>query len=205
LPEKTDILKSSAVITLPVILLILIQTFCISGCGLRDVEDPVTSRTTFVPPTSPDLVIINLQYSIIERDINNYLQCFVDTGYSSRRYLYTADVSSQIQYPIFRLWSMQNEKTYYTSLISLTNPESNSNLFFSNPTLNTFGDTAVYDADYLLHFDHQKTTVAKSLTGKIRLILGTDSRNLWSLHRWIDIKANSGDTTWSVLKANFSN
>ncbi len=205
LPGKTDILKISAVIILPVIALILIQIFFVTGCGLRDVEDPVTSRTTFVPPTSPDLVIINLQYSVIERDVNNYLQCFVDTSYSPRRYFYTADVSSQIQYPIFRLWNMQNEKTYYTSLISLTNPESNSNLFFTNPTLNTFGDTAVYDADYLLRFDHQKTTVAKTLTGKIRLILGADTRNLWSVHRWIDIKASSADTTWSVLKANFSN
>jgi len=179
--------------------------FIANGCSLREVENPVTSRTTFVPPTSPDLVIINLQFSIIERDVNNYLQCLVDTNYSPRRYSYTADVSSQIQYPIFRLWNMQNEKTYYTSLISLINPESNSNLFLSNTTLNTFGDTAVYDADYLLRFDHQKTSVAKTLTGKIRLILGSDSRNLWSVHNWIDIKAGSADTTWSVLKANFSN
>lgn len=176
-----------------------------AGCALRDSEDPVTSRTTYVPPTSPDLVLINLQFSIIEKDLNNYMLCFVDSSYSSRRYTYTADVASQIQYPVFRFWSLTNEKSYYQSLLSLSNENSSSNLFFSNSTLNTFTDTAVFDADYLLRFDHQKTTVAKNLIGKIRLILGSDARNLWSIHNWIDIKSGSTDTTWSVLKANFSN
>lgn len=188
-----------------VILLALYISAALYSCGLRDAETPVTSRTTFIPPTSPDLVIVNLQYSIIEKDLNNYMQCFVDTNYNPRRYTYVPDVASQIQYPIFQFWKIQNEKTYYTSLLSLTPPAATSNLFFSNSTLNSFADTAFYDADYLLRVDHQKTNVAKTLKGKIRLILSADSRNLWSIHRWIDIKSGNTDTTWSVLRANFSN
>lgn len=187
------------------ILLALYMSASLYSCGLRDAETPVTSRTTFIPPTSPDLVIVNLQYSIIEKDLNNYMQCFVDTNYNPRRYTYVPDVVSQIQYPIFQYWKIQNEKTYYTSLLSLTSPSATSNLFFSNSTLNSFADTAFYDADYLLRVDHQKTSVAKTLKGKIRLILSADSRNLWSIHRWIDIKSGNTDTTWSVLRANFSN
>jgi hypothetical protein len=85
------------------------------------------------------------------------------------------------------------------------NPNATSNVFFSNPNLNTLSDSAVYDADYLLRVDHQKTNVAKTLKGKIRLVLSADSRNLWSIHKWIDFQSTSNDTTWSVLKANFSN
>ena len=189
-----------------VILLVLYIGISFYSCALRDAEAPVTSRTTFVPPTSPDLVMVNLQFAVIEKDLYNYLACFVDTSYSLRRYTYTPDVASGIQYPtLFRFWNLSSEKTYYTSLLSLTNPAATSNLFFSNSTMNSFGDTAFFDADYLLYFDHQKTNVAKSLKGKIRLILGSDSRNLWSIHRWIDIQSTSTDTTWSVLRANFSN
>jgi hypothetical protein len=165
---------------------------------------PVTSRSTFVPPTSPELVYINLQYAIIEKDKDNYMKCFVDTNYSLRKYTFEPDVVSGIQYPIFRFWNLSNEKSYFNKLLSLTDPASASNLFFSNDKF-TYGDTAFYDADYLLHFDHQQSNVAKSLKGKIRLIFSSDSRNLWSIHRWIDIQSISSDTTWSVLKANFSN
>lgn len=188
-----------------VILLILYIGVSLYSCQLREAEAPVTSRTTFVPPTSPDLVMVNLQFSVIEKDVNNYMACFVDTSYSTRRYTYVPDVASQIQYPIFRLWNITNEKTYFSSLLSLTNSSSVSSLEFENQTLNSFSDTAFFDADYTLQVDHQKTNVAKTLKGKIRLILGSDSRNLWSIHRWIDFKSNNTDTTWSVLRANFSN
>ncbi|HWQ81275.1 MAG TPA: hypothetical protein VN514_03310 [Ignavibacteria bacterium] len=177
----------------------------LSSCALRDDESPTISRNTFVPPTSPDLVMVNLQFSVIEKDVNNYMSCFVDSNYSTRSYSYVPDVISQIQYPIFQNWKLSNEKTYFTSLLSLMNESATSNVFFSNPVLNTLSDTAVYDADYLLRADHQKTNVAKTLKGKIRLILSADSRNLWSIHKWIDFQSMNSDTTWSVLKANFSN
>ncbi len=187
------------------ILIFIAVAALLNSCALRDDETPTISRNTFVPPTSPDLVMVNLQFSIIEKDVNNYMSCFVDSNYSARSYSYVPDVISQIQYPIFQNWKLSNEKTYFTSLLSLMNENSTSNVFFSNPVLNTLSDTAVYDADYLLRADHQKTNVAKTLKGKIRLILSADSRNLWSIHKWIDFQSMNSDTTWSVLKANFSN
>ncbi|MGV8018509.1 MAG: hypothetical protein AB2L26_10080 [Ignavibacteria bacterium] len=187
------------------ILILIAITALLNSCALRDDESPTISRNTFVPPTSPDLVMVNLQFSVIEKDVNNYMSCFVDSNYSTRSYSYVPDVISQIQYPIFQNWKLSNEKTYFTSLLSLMNESATSNVFFSNPILNTLSDTAVYDADYLLRADHQKTNVAKTLKGKIRLILSADSRNLWSIHKWIDFQSMNSDTTWSVLKANFSN
>ena len=179
----------------------------ISGCGLfdtRDVEPPTDPRSNFTPPTSPDIVIINLQFAIAEKNLNNYMACFVDTNFSSRKFTYQADVSSQVQYPIFAFWNLSNENAYYTNLLALTNAQSNSHLFFSDEMLSTSLDTAIYDADYLLRFEHQKPTVAQTLKGKLRFYMAADSRNLWSVHSWFDFKENADDTTWSVLKANFN-
>jgi len=177
----------------------------ISGCGLRDVEAPVDPRSNFVPPTSPDLVITNIQSAIIERNINNYLACFTDSNFSTRRFLYTADAASQSQYPIFRFWSLNNERYYYTSLTSLTPTQSISNLLLSNISFTPASDTAVFDADYVIRFEHTKQNVPRVFQGKFRFIMASDTRNLWSIHNWTDFKRNDSDTTWSVLKANFSN
>jgi hypothetical protein len=183
-------------------------TLVYSGCGLfglRDVETPTEPRSTFTPPTTPDIVLSNLTNAVIDKDINNYLQCIVDTASSTRRFLYTADIASQIQYPVFQTWQISNERNYFYNLLSLTNSSSTSLLFFSNVITNTYSDSAVYDMEYLLRFDHQKTSVAKTLSGKLRFIMVMNSKNLWAISRWIDFKSIESDTTWSVLKANFSN
>ncbi|MBI5403227.1 MAG: hypothetical protein HY959_07480 [Ignavibacteriae bacterium] len=179
-----------------------------SGCGLfglRDVETPTEPRSTFTPPTTPDIVLSNLTNAIIDKDINNYLQCIVDTATSTKKFVYTADIASQIQYPVFQNWQLVNERNYFYNLLALTGAQSTSLLFASNVITNTYSDSAVYDMEYLLRFDHQKTTVAKTLTGKLRFIMVMNSKNLWAISRWIDFKSVESDTTWSVLKANFSN
>jgi hypothetical protein len=185
---------------------ILILLFVlISGCGLRDVEAPVDPRSNFIPPTSPDIVITNIQSAIIERNINNYISCFVDSNFSTRRFTYTADASSLSQYPIFRFWLLNNERYYFTSLTSLTPAQSISNLLFSNIVFTPSSDTAVFDADYVIRFEHIKQNVPRVFQGKLRFLMAADSRNLWSIYNWTDFKRTESDTTWSVLKANFSN
>lgn len=186
----------------------LLLPLLLSGCGLfglRDVETPTEPRSNFIPPTSPDIVYANLQNAITDKDINNYLQCIVDTSLTNRKFNYTADISSQIQYPVFRNWDITNEKNYFYNLLSLTNPQNTSLLFFTNINTVTYSDSAIYDMDYLLRFDHQKTNVAKTLSGKLRFVMVINSKNLWAISRWIDFKSADSDTTWSVLKANFSN
>jgi len=180
----------------------------VTGCGLfnlRDAENPVDPRSNFIPPTTPDIVITNFISAITERNLNNYLQCFVDSNFSARRFSFSPDALSQQQYPIFRYWNLNNERYYYTSLISQTSSSATSYLFLSNVIVNPSSDTSVYDADYLLRFDHNVTSIPRTLKGKMRLIIGVDSRNLWSIHNWYDLTNTAADTTWSFLKAGFSN
>ena len=189
-------------------ILIVFSLVVFAGCGLfntRGVEPPIVSRSNFIPPTAPEIVLENLTVAIFEKNVDNYNKCFVDTGYSPKRFSYTADISSQLQYPIFRYWNLSYENLYFTNLRSLTDPSATSNLFLSNEIINTTIDSVVYDYDYLLRFDHNKPSVAKTVKGKLRFVISSDNRSLWSISSWIDYKQNATDTTWSVLKANFSN
>ena len=188
--------------------ILIIGIIVICGCGLfdsRSVEPPSEPRSTYLQPTSPDIVITNLNFAIAEKNLDNYLRCFTDSNFSQRRFRYFPDAISLSSYPMFQTWSLTNERNYYSNLISFTNTNSSSNLFLSNTTFNSGIDSAIVDSDYILIFDHNKQNVAKISKGKLRFIMGVDSRSLWSVHGWYDFINQNNDTTWSVIKANFAN
>src|SRR5690606_1706674 len=171
----------------------------------RTVEPPEDPRSNFTPPTSYDIVIQNMQFAIAEKNLQNYMQCFVDTNFSSIAFEFNADVESLVQYPILNNWDIQMERLYYTNLLSLTNSAASSTLFISNEQVFTSLDSAVYDSDYLVVFNHTRETVPKQVKGKLRFILVPDDNNFWAIQEWFDFKNNPQDTTWSVLKAGFAN
>lgn len=171
----------------------------------RDVELPNTPRSNFIPPTTPDIVITNFTAAIFQRDINNYTNCISDSNFSGARFTYNPDVVSQGTYPIFTSWDKSKETSYFTNLVTQTSEASTSNLFLSNMSSNITNDSAVYDSDYLLIFNHNRANVARQAKGKLRFVITHDSRNLWAIKTWTDFKVNDSDTTWSVIKANFSN
>lgn len=188
--------------------ILIIGIIITCGCGLfdsRSVEPPSEPRSTYLQPTSPDIVITNLNFAIAEKNLDNYLRCFTDSNFSQRRFRYFPDAISLSSYPVFQTWSLTNERNYYSNLISFTNTNSSSNLFLSNTTFNSGIDSAIVDSDYILIFDHNKQNVAKIAKGKLRFIMGVDSRSLWSVHGWYDFINQNNDTTWSVIKANFAN
>lgn len=178
------------------------------GCGLfdtRSVEPPTEIRSTFIQPTSPDLVLTNLNYAVTEKNLDNYMRCFVDTNFSLRRFRFFPDAFSQSSFPVFNNWNLNSERAYYSNLISFTEPGSSSNLFPDDIIISTSIDSAILDMSYILIFNHNRQNVAKETKGKLRFIMGTDSRGLWSIHSWYDFIDDNNDTTWSAIKANFVN
>lgn len=179
-----------------------------AGCGLfetRDVEIPNTPRSNFTPPTTPDIVISNFTSAIFQRDINNYTSCISDSSFGGASFRFIPDVISQGTYPIFSSWDKSKENSYFTNIVNLTPESSTSNLFLTNVTSSISNDSAVYDSDYLLIFNHNRANVAKQAKGKLRFVITHDTRNLWAIKSWTDFRVNDSDTTWSVIKANFAN
>jgi len=102
--------------------------------------------------------MVNLQFAIAEKNSNNYMKCFIDSVFTGMSFRYT----TQLQFPILANWNINSERIYYTNLISVTNTESSSNLFLSNDNLTTSIDSAIYDAEYLLVFNHNRQLTPKT-------------------------------------------
>lgn len=188
--------------------LIALLLLFIQSCGLfdtREVEPPNTSRSTFIQPTSADIVLANLSYAIAEKNLDNYMRCFVDTNFSSKRFRYYPDAISQSSFPVFLNWNLTAERNYYSNLLSFTPQTASSNLFPDNVVVTTAIDSTIIDMDYIFVFDHSRANIAKQASGKLRFIMGVDTRGLWSIHTWYDFLNSKNDTTWSFIKASFVN
>lgn len=188
---------------------ILILIFILySGCGLfetRSVEPPTEVRSTFTQPTSPDIVLANLNFAVTEKNLDNYMRCLVDSNFSTKRFKFIPDAVSQTAYPVFLNWNLSSERIYFSNLISSTEENSSTNLFLSNINFNTGIDSAVIDSDYILVFNHNRQNIAQVTKGRLRFVMSPDVRSLWSIHSWSDFINDNDDTTWSVLKANMFN
>lgn len=185
--------------------LIVISLF-IKGCGIfetRDPQEPQNIRSTFIPPTSADIVIDNLSYSLQEKNSDNYNKCL-----SSQSFQFIPDSKSQLLYEqIFNGWNTQNEKRYLDNMIaSQEGGSSTSVLFLDNERLTQISsDSARFQADYIFVFQHNKANLPKSSKGRINLTIAADDDALFYIRKWEDFRQNDTDFTWSEFKANFSN
>lgn len=179
-------------------------SLALKGCGIfetRDPEVPLSIRSTYFPPTSADIVISNLTYSIEEKNSENYSKCVSDLSYQ-----YVPDSRSAQTYEVFTSWDKSAEKRYLDNLIARTNPTSTSQLFLSNQRLRQVSsDSAIFQADYIFVFQHNNPGTPKSGKGNLLISLATDDNDLFYMRKWEDFRQNDTDFTWSEFKANFSN
>lgn len=179
-----------------------------AACDLfetREAEQPNQSGSTFIPPTSADLVLTNLRTAITERNTNNYLRCFVDTLHSSRQFVFHPTSSALSRYPaLFSRWNLQSERAYFESIRALMSKDDASSLSFQGSFQLIASDSAVYNADYQLTFQHHVSGIPETVYGNVQFLFGTDRNKTWSIIDWIDTN-NGAPTSWSELKGRFGN
>jgi hypothetical protein len=181
----------------------LITAF-IQGCGIfdtRDPEPPETVRSTYTLPTTAGIVIENLEYAIAQKNSENYSKCI-----SQNSFQFVPDSRSYQNYElIFSQWNQMAEKKYLDNLISATTTTSSSVLFLDNKRLTQINsDSALFQANYIIVFQHNLQNIPKSARGNLTLNISTDNE-LFYIKKWEDFRQNDTDFTWSELKANFSN
>ncbi|MGA2669415.1 MAG: hypothetical protein ABSF32_10965 [Ignavibacteria bacterium] len=186
-------------------IIITLLLVLVHGCGIfetRNPESPSNTRSTYIPPTTPDAVISNLTYSIEEKNSTNYVR-----NLSSVLYIYVPDSKALALYgQIFQNWNVNSEKFYFDNLVAQTNKDASSNLFLSNVNTTLISsDSAITQAGYIIVFQHNRNNIPKSAVGNFRLTMKADENNLFSILKWEDFRKNDTDFTWSELKANFSN
>lgn len=181
----------------------------ILGCDIfetREPESPTQMSSNFRPPTQPEIVLENLRSAISERNTENYLRSFVDSAFSTRRFEFIPTQEAQSQYfTVFSSWSLESEREYFENLRSQTLPSAFSTLILNEERFESLqSDSAVYNANYRVVFQHNRSDTPTEAKGNLLIYLSTDSRNNWVIHRWVDFKTGL-DFSWSELKGRFSN
>jgi len=189
-------------------LLVFAAVLLLQGCGLfdtRDAEAPNTGGSHFVPPTSPDIVIDNLEQAISEKNTENYMRCLPDTLSSDTRFVFIPTAAAAGRYPTsFLNWSLQSERSYFSALKAFTDPNSSSSLHLEGGFSVLAADSAIYEADYTVIFRHGVSDVPESVSGNLQFVLRPDRNFFWSITRWIDNPV-SGNPSWSEWKGRFAN
>ena len=178
------------------------------ACGLldtREPEEPSTGTSTFVPPTSADLVIKNLENAVSEKNTENYMRCLPDSLNSSRTFRYLPTAAAAGRYPTtFDAWSLQSERSWFSTLEIVTEPSSESSLSLEGDFSVLGADSAVYEAEYTLTYKHGVSGVPETVKGYLQFVLTIDRNFFWSITRWID-NPLADEPSWSEWKGRFAN
>ncbi len=185
----------------------LLSSFaCENPFTTRTPELPEENNSTFFTPNSPEDVFLNLQISIAERNVENYIRSFVDSSRSAKRFLFVPDPAVATTQPgTFLNWSLSDERRYLFQLFQATPADSLHSLrFVESETPVILQDTATFTQDYTLTFHHtrQNESVPVVYRGQARFQLERNETGDWAIDKWEDF-GNGTDPSWSDLKAFF--
>jgi hypothetical protein len=179
-----------------------------SGCNIfqtRTPEPPQQGRSDFLPPTSPDIVVQNLQNAISDRNVINYIACFSDPTSGGQSFSFMPSPRAASQYrAIFQNWDISSEQSYFNNLISQSSTSSSSALVLSSIQLVPYTDSAYYSANYTLLWPNKVASNLQQVQGNLQFYLGVNPNGSWSIYRWVDSGTSDTVKTWSDLKAQFS-
>jgi hypothetical protein len=193
---------------LPSYLFIIIASIA-AGCGIFDTrtpEPPTNTHSEFIPPTTPEIVLQNFQYAIRDKDVNNYMRCFVDTLNSTRSYRFIPTASASSRFPtVFSAWSLQSEKSWFNALMTFVPESSSPSLTLLNGVFTgVSSDSATYYASYQLTIPHGLAGVPELVQGNLQLVIGVNRSTYWEIATWLDLPRET-EASWSDLKGRFAN
>ena len=190
----------------------LLLTGCDAIFGTREPEVPKddVSRSLWQQPTSPGIVLENLQNAFLQRNEENYLRSLTDSTISTRVFVYIPNQETAVNNPgRFEGWGLNEEMVHINLLFSeasLPDGVLSSLEFtrFEEPSIPS--DSALFEEIYDLELEHTLENVPTKMRGiaKFRMARGSDGN--WSIYRWEDLTfSGDNDTlklpTWSELKA----
>lgn len=181
---------------------ILVFSLLLASCDMftsRDPESPVAPRTDYTAASTPEILMDNFRNSFKDRITENYLVCFVDSSFTSRKYSYTASAGSVLTYPHLLYWNLQAERQYFVNLVNALQSESAISLTYSNLTVNYYSDSASVSAAYSLSVPFKDESRPKYYQGSLKFTLVRDQRLQWAISYWQDIK-DQKYPSWSELK-----
>jgi hypothetical protein len=163
------------------------------GCDLfitREAESPETKGATYQPAFSPDTLISNFINALAEKNTQNYIASFSDPAFSNKTFIFIPSAAAAAKFPVLADgWSLADEEQYFNNVISKVFDDVRITLIIKETERSVLGDSVLYSASY-------------SLQGEMKMKLLRDSRSIWSIYYWEDIR-NTNESSWSDLKGLF--
>lgn len=180
----------------------------LTACDLfttRIGEKPNQTKSNFHPPVTKEIVIENLKNSLADKNVQNYIACFVDTIFSDQSYNFSASSEALSLYQIFTQgWGLNEERHYFSAVINRVPTDFPISLTLSNENYtNLSGDSLVYSATYFLNLPVSSgDPVPQNYSGNLQFNMLRDSRQEWVIYFWKDTKSEALPS-WSELKGRF--
>jgi len=180
----------------------------LSACDLfttRNAENPDQTRSNFQPPVEPAIVIENLKNSLADKNVQNYIACFVDTIFADQSYNFSASSEALSLYQIFiQGWGLNEERRYFNSVTNRVPVDFPISLTLSNENYSSLsGDSLIYSATYSLNLPISSgDPVPQNYAGSLQFNMLRDSRSEWVIYFWKDTKSEALPS-WSELKGSF--
>jgi hypothetical protein len=176
-----------------------------TGCDIlqtRNAEPPNQPRSTYQQAVSPEILISNLVNSLKDKDVQNYINSFVDSSFTNARFYFFPSSGAVSQYPFLSdNWSIQNEEQYFNNMITRVTEGSPITLSLTNEQYSPQGDSLIYTATYSLNIPNNQSE-PKDYQGDLRFTMIRDSRSVWVIYFWQDTKSTNLPS-WSELKGKF--
>jgi len=177
----------------------------LSSCSLfepRVPQDPSNSGVVWQDPTSPDIVVENMQSALNGKSLL-YLDCLSDS------FEFFADTNDINDYPTYNFndWTKGDEALTVTALFAVVPGDSSITSEFSMDI--SHPDPAA-PADSTIIYREYSITVPQSFhcgtgtpaVGIAELVLTEDSEGFWSILEWHDVRHEETNwVTWAVAKA----
>jgi hypothetical protein len=187
-----------------IILILFITAFAFTACDLfttRDAEEPDQTRSNFQPPVEPAIVIENLKNSLSDKNVQNYIACFVDTIFADQNFNFSASSEATSRYDILLNWGLSEERRYFNSISNKVPVDFPISLSLSDQNFSSLsGDSIIYSATYSLNLPVSTgDPFPKNYAGSLQFNMLRDSRSEWVIYFWKDTKSETLPS-WSELK-----
>lgn len=187
------------------VIIYIISALVFSGCDLlqtRSAESPNQPRSNYEQAVTPQLLISNLVNSLQDKDIQNYINCLVDSSFSEKKFLFSPSSGALSQYPFLLTdWNIKDEGQYLQNLITKVNAQAPITLSLSNELYSPQGDSLIYTATYSINVPNEQSEPA-DYQGDLRFNMVRDNRSVWVIYLWQDTKSTDLPS-WSELKGKF--
>lgn len=186
-------------------LILIVAAGCENPFTTRVPEPPEQNNSNFISPSIPEIVFVNLQITVKDRNVENYMRSFVDTTRSDKRFTFVPDQGVAANRPgTFTDWSFHDERRYLNRVFQATPSDSIRNLNFEEVQRDERTAMAIFTQDYeiIIHHTRQSENIPVVFRGQSKFWLEVNNAGDWAIYKWEDFN-NGQDPSWSELKALF--